>query len=78
MLGIIVVKLHDDFDFNNAKANVQIQQGNKQIYRNHMKIRLCPLKEKAITSGDHLFQTIDTAWVEGYNACLETIIGDTK
>ena len=62
MLGIIVVKLHNDFDFDNAKANVQIQQGNKKIYRNHMKIRPCPLKEKAIMSGNN----------------LETIIGDTE
>ena len=71
MKVIIVTDLHDDFDFK-SKANVQIKTKNGVIYRTHLKIKPLPTKvEDMRGEADYDF------W-DGWNACLEGILGNGR
>ena len=76
MNGIIVVKLHEDFDFENAKADIMIKQKGKRIYRTHQKIRPMP-KKKMPKRGEAFPQSmvLIDRW-KGYDECIDEIFGE--
>lgn len=74
MKAVVVFDVHDDFDFK-SKANVQINNGGKCIYRTHLKIR--PLPEP-IWHEEGKENECEEWYKNGYNACLKKITGDTE
>lgn len=48
MLAMVIIKLHDNFDLKNAKADVLIRANGKKIYRKHMKIFRVSEENKAV------------------------------
>ena len=83
MLAVVVVKVHDDLDLSKCKANVEIIGDGKRIHRNRRKIRRMPEKREVKFYQGEITKDMPVVFLkkvcqQGYNICVDEILGETE
>ena len=81
MKAVIVIDVPDGIDLSLVEGMLTVTSKDvrklfmAETYQD-LELKPLPQKEKVNTDSSAEFKTIDEAWTQGYNACLDEITGD--